>query len=986
MSTNGQLVFTDVDKITFKGVGNTSNAVVDTVTGKIGVGIDSPDANLHVLGNSYVSTNLELGGTLIMGTVNVEAQHSLEAITATGNTTPLTIEFSNATTGIVTTGNVEVGGELTVVSNVNMLHTANTATLKINSNVVTEFPRSKKLMKFPRVAIANGTLGPTGGIVQTPGVSGSQDGFVATSSSSWGNGGADSRGAWCAFDEGTSSTTHKIWQSGNYYTTATPGVYNRSPPQSHTAGGVNYEGEWIKLELPHKINVSTIEINSAAYSTLTGHHTARPYEGAILASNDDTNWSLLKSFSDGLDWTTTTVAQGGSRATLTPNTNTTNYYRYIMLVVNKIQGSRSSVDINEIRYYGYLEHDTEADGVDVTVKSLPNVPNTDWLEVYYDAKGLTPGAVGSSISGLGGTTISATKLGDPQVSNDAFVFDGSGDAIVSGATSLIGNPPLSYSVWFKTNSISSGSGSNSIVQIGHSADDKSLGFRIRGLGETNKPGNYRFYVWGGATNEPVDTNIKAEIGTWTHATVVYNGLNSKLYIDGKFVAENTNTTTDLDLASGAKVALGNYIDSNGALYSGGTVRDYDGSIANFRLFNRVITTDEIYQLYAYQKEYFGHGDLSLTLKAGRLGIGTSEPKATLDIRGEVLINGYQLTSMYPGFATGGDDVYDIDGYRIHVFTTSGTFVVPGNKVVTDILLVGGGGGGGQDNAGGGGAGGLIFKPGHTFEGRSESNGRDGAYTIVIGSGGAGSTEQNSDAPDPGGDTYIRPLNWRTQGDYYGSTPITRGTFTNIFTAKGGGPGNNGGQAPASTINGGSGGGQDGEIRTGQGGGVATQPTQSGDSGTYGYGNNGGNSASEAGGGGGGAGKVGESAGSGATLGLYYGGYGGDGLSGVPGYDFAEIFGTKYGEVVDEDVYFAGGGAGANKNTSSSGSFTSANGYALGGKGGGGSAGGTPETNEDGLPGTGGGGAGATWVTNPTYYINHHGGNGGSGIAMIRYRL
>ena len=117
MSTNGQLVFTDVDKITFKGVGNTSNAVVDTVTGKIGVGIDNPDANLHVLGNSYVSTNLELGGTLIMGTVNVEAYHSLEAVTATGNTTPLTVEFQNADTSLVTTGNVEVAKELTVTGN-----------------------------------------------------------------------------------------------------------------------------------------------------------------------------------------------------------------------------------------------------------------------------------------------------------------------------------------------------------------------------------------------------------------------------------------------------------------------------------------------------------------------------------------------------------------------------------------------------------------------------------------------------------------------------------------------------------------------------------------------------------------------------------------------------------------------------------------------------------------------------------------------------
>ena len=113
MSTNGQLVFTDVDKITFKGVGNASNAVVDTLTGKIGVGVDSPDANLHVLGNSYVSTNLELGGTLIMGTVNVEAQHSLEAVTATGNITPLTIEFTNPTTSLVASGNVVVTGNVT---------------------------------------------------------------------------------------------------------------------------------------------------------------------------------------------------------------------------------------------------------------------------------------------------------------------------------------------------------------------------------------------------------------------------------------------------------------------------------------------------------------------------------------------------------------------------------------------------------------------------------------------------------------------------------------------------------------------------------------------------------------------------------------------------------------------------------------------------------------------------------------------------------
>ena len=182
MASNGNLNFTNVNKVTFEGVGSAPNAVIDTTTGKIGVGVDNPDANLHVVGNSYVSTNLELGGTLIMGTVNVEARHALSAITATGNITPHTVEFTNPTTGLVTTGNVSVGGELTVTGNaivssnltvtggdVNLLHTSNTASLKLNSNVVTEFPRSKKLIKYPRVAMGSLT----------------QDDYIVTASSTY---------------------------------------------------------------------------------------------------------------------------------------------------------------------------------------------------------------------------------------------------------------------------------------------------------------------------------------------------------------------------------------------------------------------------------------------------------------------------------------------------------------------------------------------------------------------------------------------------------------------------------------------------------------------------------------------------------------------------------------------------------------------------------------------------------------------------------
>jgi hypothetical protein len=65
------------------------------------------------------SSNLSVGGTLQLGTVEVVATtHTLANTTALGNVTPHTILFSNVTTGLVTTANVEVGRDLVVTGNV----------------------------------------------------------------------------------------------------------------------------------------------------------------------------------------------------------------------------------------------------------------------------------------------------------------------------------------------------------------------------------------------------------------------------------------------------------------------------------------------------------------------------------------------------------------------------------------------------------------------------------------------------------------------------------------------------------------------------------------------------------------------------------------------------------------------------------------------------------------------------------------------------
>jgi len=65
-------------------------------------------------------------------------------------------------------------------------------------------------------------------------------------------------------------------------------------------------------------------------------------------------------------------------------------------------------------------------------------------------------------------------------------------------------------------------------------------------------------------------------------------------------------------------------------------------------------------------------------------------------------------------------------YKVHTFTTGGTFTVTNGGNV-EYLVVGGGGGGGTTNGGGGGAGG--FREG-TFTASSTT------YSVVVGSGGA----------------------------------------------------------------------------------------------------------------------------------------------------------------------------------------------------------------------------------------------------------
>jgi len=81
-------------------------------------------------------------------------------------------------------------------------------------------------------------------------------------------------------------------------------------------------------------------------------------------------------------------------------------------------------------------------------------------------------------------------------------------------------------------------------------------------------------------------------------------------------------------------------------------------------------------------------------------------------------------------ATGGTITTDGD-YKVHKFTSDGTFEITSGEGDVQYLVIGAGAGGGRNNGGGAGAGGFRADT-KTGMGVDE-------YTVEVGSGGAGNT-------------------------------------------------------------------------------------------------------------------------------------------------------------------------------------------------------------------------------------------------------
>ena len=185
-------------------------------------------------------------------------------------------------------------------------------------NDLVRLPDPTNVLKYPHIAMTGYA----------------QRGYVVSASTQ------DSTGfAYLAFD-GIADGSRGYHGTGVY----SSGVYQENDKLTGP-GPTDYDGEWIKLELPHKIKVTGV-----SFAPRTTFPDRIPHKGYILGSNtgSDGSWELVHSFDN------VTTTEGVTKRIDFTGTNV--YYKHIAMVAeetNPTSGTR--LNFSEMEYYGTEE-------------------------------------------------------------------------------------------------------------------------------------------------------------------------------------------------------------------------------------------------------------------------------------------------------------------------------------------------------------------------------------------------------------------------------------------------------------------------------------------------------------------------------------------------------------------------------------------------------------------------------------------------------
>jgi hypothetical protein len=452
-------------------------------------------------------------------------------------------------------------------------------TVTANTNVVAEFTESSRYynVKEPRSAMT----------------ADSSFGYTASASSYYDNNVVYI--PWQAFDGVISNDNIWISAAGTYDA-------NGIATSSDSFNSVN--GSYITIELPTNIKLNYAYIYGR---DPTNSNPRRPKTGILYGSTDNSSWTEIGNFSIA---SLPSIAFGPE---IIPHT--TGYYKYFRLQITSVftTGTYDACAITELELYGTPYTSATNDGTSVIFKSVPNTPKTDFLEVYYDAKEYESGNI-TDESGNGNTG-TPTNVTFNSTEPKSFEFNGTSSYISAtfNSNTLDAGNVHSICMWIKPNAIQSSY--KSLFQCGQASNDSSTGvFLVNG--------RVAFLHFG----SNLESDYLVEVDKWYFITCTYSP-GRKIYVNSQFVTSDSYSALNI---SNFSAKLGANL-SNAELFN--------GSIANFRFYDRPLSEDEIWEIYSYQKAYFSVSPDVVTYKAGRVGIGTSEPRAVLDVVGDASISG-----------------------------------------------------------------------------------------------------------------------------------------------------------------------------------------------------------------------------------------------------------------------------------------------------------------------------------------------------------
>lgn len=469
----------------------------------------------------------------------------------------------------------------------------------------------------------------------------SQDGYVVSSSGGQGVIGSAGYGAtkavWRMFMDGSTGDNVDEWVSAYeldaggtgppYNTGSGDTAYTYGTGRNNSIGSVR--GEWVKIEYPKKIVVSSIDI--------TSDHTwpsESPRRYTVLGSDDDLNWTVIRNVQSGDGNNRSLAASTAPSAGLVMNglVNASRGYTYIGIVITQLQNYNHYARIPRMRIYGHRENDLvrlpdptnvlkyphfamtglARRGYMATASSLFNDGSTSDYQVWKPFDGSISNNVGAWLSDNGPVTYSTSP---PY--NAATVTGNSLSGITGGVGSRDG-------AWLK-------------LELPHKI--KLSEARLYGRNAANTERIDAGYIYG--SND--DTNW-TQIGEISASGISSGNLST--YTDTvPLVISSTDTTnsykyfivqpTSLTHANGyAGIGQMEYygtgVDSVPIQIGGGNI----DKIANFRVYDKFVGEDQALEIWNAQKEEFGRAKPQMVLQQGKLGIGTDAPQGSLSVADE----------------------------------------------------------------------------------------------------------------------------------------------------------------------------------------------------------------------------------------------------------------------------------------------------------------------------------------------------------------